>query len=413
MTSFLKRKQKPEKESEKQIQNEERKWDDHKTKNKTEESSISNMIIKGKLTEEEKFKILSGVCLYLKENHMKIEDFREKIIEKSEKQTKLWTKLASLSTINRTVKSIRDYIIRTVDNRNMKGSWTTSDEEKLRELVSIHGKKWSLIGKILERTEENVKDKYKEIGGDNYDIRQKTKISLSEAMKIIKYISQYTGLELFKYKYKFINDVEGNGVEVRTDKEESILYIHKDLKSSISEVIIYNTISKTINIDSLLELFNNKQHHISFTFISDKVQSKSYTDCKNFYNNMILHYKIKSFSVLSKKIKGLKYILQEEIEDFNEIDVKSGVDYEFLVKTIEEMRLKYDSFGLKGFNELVLYSLSMLISEEKLYIDKICNNDKVDMKDKDNVTLKKKNEGNHMKFRSFEEFYDKFYIKTK
>jgi hypothetical protein len=202
MASFLKKKQKPEKETENQIQTEERKWDDHKTKNKTEEKSISNKIIKGKLTEEEKYKILSGLCLYLKENHIKIEEFREKIIEKSEKsekQTKIWTKLASLSTINRTVKSIRDFIIRSVDNRNMKGKWTRPDEENLRELVSIHGKKWSLIGKILERTEENVKDKYKEIGGDNYDQRQRTRITLSEAMKIIKYISQYTGLALFEW----------------------------------------------------------------------------------------------------------------------------------------------------------------------------------------------------------------------
>jgi hypothetical protein len=45
-----------------------------------------------------------------------------------------------------------------------------------------------------------------------------------------------------------------NGIDLRTENEESILYIDKDLKSSISEVIIYNTISININIDLLLEL---------------------------------------------------------------------------------------------------------------------------------------------------------------
>lgn len=51
------------------------------------------------------------------------------------------------------------------------------------------GSKWEKIGKILERTSTNVKDKWKEIGGKNWELRKKD-FDLKSTLKMIKYIDE-------------------------------------------------------------------------------------------------------------------------------------------------------------------------------------------------------------------------------
>ena len=51
------------------------------------------------------------------------------------------------------------------------------------------GSKWEKIGKILERTSTNVKDKWKEIGGKNWELRKK-EFDLKSTLKMLKYIDE-------------------------------------------------------------------------------------------------------------------------------------------------------------------------------------------------------------------------------
>jgi len=56
-------------------------------------------------------------------------------------------------------------------------------------LYDEFGSKWEKIGKILERTSTNVKDKWKEIGGKNWDLRKKD-FDLKSTLKMLKYIDE-------------------------------------------------------------------------------------------------------------------------------------------------------------------------------------------------------------------------------
>lgn len=78
------------------------------------------------------------------------------------------------------------------------------------------GSKWEKIGKILERTSTNVKDKWKEIGGKNWELRKKD-FDLKSTLKMLKYIDESISVQrsldkqdsaggknrTFKFKLKF------------------------------------------------------------------------------------------------------------------------------------------------------------------------------------------------------------------
>lgn len=56
------------------------------------------------------------------------------------------------------------------------------------------GSKWEKIGKILERTSTNVKDKWKEIGGKNWELRKKD-FDLKSTLKMLKYIDESISIQ--------------------------------------------------------------------------------------------------------------------------------------------------------------------------------------------------------------------------
>ena len=56
------------------------------------------------------------------------------------------------------------------------------------------GSKWEKIGKILERTSTNVKDKWKEIGGKNWELRKKD-FDLRSTLKMLKYIDESIAIQ--------------------------------------------------------------------------------------------------------------------------------------------------------------------------------------------------------------------------
>lgn len=54
--------------------------------------------------------------------------------------------------------------MRNFNELNHKGKWTAEDEQNLITLVQKYGRKWTLIGKKLRRTSDNVYDKYRSLG---------------------------------------------------------------------------------------------------------------------------------------------------------------------------------------------------------------------------------------------------------
>ncbi len=95
-----------------------------------------------------------------------------------------WCKIAE-SLPNRSVQSCHNFCRRKFNPNNYNGKWSKEEEELLLDLVRETGHSWKDIAHALNaknageddlghcfgRTPENVKDKWKQLGGENNDLR--------------------------------------------------------------------------------------------------------------------------------------------------------------------------------------------------------------------------------------------------
>lgn len=73
---------------------------------------------------------------------------------------------------------------------NYKGKWTQEDEIRLVELVKLMNRRWTQIAEELNRTPENCRDKFRELGGCRPENRKKGKWDLEEKLELIKCVNQ-------------------------------------------------------------------------------------------------------------------------------------------------------------------------------------------------------------------------------
>lgn len=78
---------------------------------------------------------------------------------------------------------------RKFSTNNYRGKWSEDDEVLLIELVRSMGKTWTKISEELNRTPENCRDKFRELGGVTPEKRKKGKWNLEEKLELIKIIS--------------------------------------------------------------------------------------------------------------------------------------------------------------------------------------------------------------------------------
>lgn len=84
----------------------------------------------------------------------------ERSILKKEK----FFKLLSSVLPNRSPESCYKFVLRNFNSLNHQGNWTEEEVDKLKSLIEKYGRKWTLIGKELGRTSDNVYDKFRSMG---------------------------------------------------------------------------------------------------------------------------------------------------------------------------------------------------------------------------------------------------------
>jgi hypothetical protein len=68
----------------------------------------------------------------------------------------------------------------------------------LVEMIKEYGQTWSVISKELERTPENCRDKFRELGSVNPEKRKKGKWELEEQLELIRIVNKYSDTEFVK-----------------------------------------------------------------------------------------------------------------------------------------------------------------------------------------------------------------------
>jgi len=112
----------------------------------------------------------------------------------SRSSSKVWCSLAKHFP-RRSVQSIHNVCRRIFNPNNYKGEWAHWEEQELVHFVKNNGHKWKEIGEILGRTAVNVKDKWKQMGGDKHDCRKKGSWSGGEIVTLIRLVQQNSGVQ--------------------------------------------------------------------------------------------------------------------------------------------------------------------------------------------------------------------------
>jgi hypothetical protein len=278
-----------------------RKWDDNKGKK----------LLKGNFSSEEESKVMEALCEYAFSQDLEPNNLLDLITEKqTKKDSSVWTKIAECLP-SRSVQSIHNFCHRKLNPYNYKGDWSDEEVEKLIQLHKEHGTKWELIGKELERTATNIKDKFKQIGGKNYKSRVK-EFNLTLCLKLVKYVQNWlceeneAPFEIFKYVFKFKKNIEKEfkTAYVINEPEKKIL-IDMSLKEANSRIIIKNVVKLLLDSEVLEKIVEDK-FEISWSLISKKFSVYSPTDCKNNWDKILRDFDLVEKSQIRKDLKMIK-----------------------------------------------------------------------------------------------------------
>ena len=148
-------------------------WNDSKNR--------KDKLDRGQFTDSEVKVLMNAVCQYVIDAELN-EDSLITLCSKSkedltEELRGAWCKIAE-SLPKRSVQSCHNFCRRKFNPNNYNGKWSKEEEELLKELVLENGHAWKEIAIAINRkfvsddiehkfgrTPENVKDKWKQIGG--------------------------------------------------------------------------------------------------------------------------------------------------------------------------------------------------------------------------------------------------------
>ena len=331
---------------------------------KNEQTGEKKNYVKGKITEEEEKKIENALCQYAYEKNFTNEQLLSLITEKLKNDNKIWPVIAECLP-NRSVQSIHNLCHRKYHPNNYKGIWTTQEEKDLLTLVKEHGKKWTLIADKLERTPVNVKDKFKELGGENKNLVTKD-FTLIKVLKLLKIIRNYlvdnfenNKYNFFRYVYKFSKSVDekyGNVFKLIKDEEGNEKFlIDSSLKDDTSNIIIKNTLKKIINVEKLSFIIEEKVE-IAWSIISKEIEFYSVDTCRNSFRKILNIFDIESITAKKKDLLLVNRILDLDYENIDEINweyIKAKRKPDENKERIEELIRNFDPFGIKQFKDVL------------------------------------------------------------
>ncbi|EGR28823.1 ttf1 protein, putative [Ichthyophthirius multifiliis] len=297
----------------------------------------------GKFTDEEAQILKQALCKYAYEKNLDEKSLLKLVsAEKPQKETLgAWSQIAECLPY-RSVQSCHDFCRRRFNPNNYGGNWNECETQQLIKLVEIHGRKWKFIGEQLERTELNVRDKYKEIGEDNHSQRKKGFWKIQELVLLLKKIQKLSGIKILKKRKKLRNEIEKNAEKLN---EESLKQYNKNKRKRDILDLDANTtfLLAFINYPGVQELQN--QGSIQWTQIAEKLQTKSKDDCRNKWVQLQRYIFFYGKNFTSESDEDLvSQIIEQDVESEGEIDF----DKIFNNKSTQENKERWNIIKKRG-----------------------------------------------------------------
>ncbi|CAD8097499.1 unnamed protein product [Paramecium sonneborni] len=224
----------------------------------------------GKFSDEEKEQIMKIVHNYQSQNNLSDQQLKDYIELKSLGHSKIWLEITKYIP-TRTVDSVYKLIRRKLDSKNRQGYWNKEEEAELIKYVQQYGRQWREISKHINRTPDNIRNKYNQIGEQNHLFRNKSFWTIQEFLILINNIHSLSGYPLLLPNYdqtlkkKFGNDFEQ--VRFRLN--------YRKMKSEDKE--IFN------QLKSIVQIPPNIGVTIKWTEIASEIKTKTKDDLRQMW----------------------------------------------------------------------------------------------------------------------------------
>ncbi|CAD8074894.1 unnamed protein product [Paramecium primaurelia] len=239
-------------------------------------------IKQGKFTEEEIEKVKESLISYALSQNLTEEQFAD-LFSNSQKTTmpKAWLQIAKVLP-ERSVDSVYKFIKARFNPDNYQGHWTKEEEQHLLQLINQFGRNYTQISKIINRTPQNIRDKYRQLGDHNHELRELV-WTLGEAVHLLRLISKKNNANFIKDDW--LDTLIQNFGE---DWQDVILTIHSQKrrfrKGTYYEIQQEDTqTQQLLQIIDLKKLYSTSHKDIPWTKIATKIKTKSHDDLRNFW----------------------------------------------------------------------------------------------------------------------------------
>jgi len=246
---------------------------------------------KGKFTPEEIHKLQRLLCKYAYRHNLTKQQLAELCSDTTPPEhRKAWLKIAKFFP-ERSVQSVHNACKRMFNPHNYKGRWNLWEEQELIRYVQANGTKWKEFAELIGRTALNVKDKWKQMGGSNYNARKRGPWSGEEVLQLVLLIQENAKKQYVDEAFMktYLNDE---------------LTLRKQLESALSS-----------HREELLNL------EINWTIIADRLVTRSAVDCRLKWTNE-LYARLTNADIFTdvEDMQLIGFIKKQDAVDDNEID---------------------------------------------------------------------------------------------
>ncbi|CAD8095492.1 unnamed protein product [Paramecium sonneborni] len=224
----------------------------------------------GKFSNEEKQQIMDIVHNYQIQNNLSDQQLKDYIELKTLGHSKIWLEITKYIP-TRTVDSVYKLIRRKMDSKNRQGYWNKEEEIELIRYVQQYGRKWREISKHINRTPDNIRNKYNQIGEHNHLFRNKSFWTIQEFLILINNIHSLSGYPLLLPNYDQILKKRFG------DNFEQITFRLNYRKMKVEDKDIFD------QLKSIVKIPQNIGVTIKWTEIASEIKTKTKDDLRQMW----------------------------------------------------------------------------------------------------------------------------------
>ncbi|CAD8179465.1 unnamed protein product [Paramecium pentaurelia] len=224
----------------------------------------------GKFSEQEKENIMQIVHNYQAQNNLTDQQLKDYIELKTLGHSKIWLEITKYIP-SRTVDSVYKMIRRSLDSKNRQGYWNKEEEAELLKCIQQYGRKWREISKHINRTPDNIRNKYYQIGEHNHLFRNKSYWTIDEFLILVNHIHILSGYPLLLPNY------DSTLKQKLGSDYENIKFRLNYRKMKANDKDIFDLLKTIVNIPSNIGVT------IKWTEISSEIKTKTKDDLRQMW----------------------------------------------------------------------------------------------------------------------------------